>query len=258
MAEFIYNPNSGELYHYGVKGMKWGVRKAIGKQARAYAKGYYTNRKLSKKASKLDNKISKYAEKYGKSSNKVKSLSAKRAKIAKSMDSVQATMKKNVSGLSQKDIQQGKRDYMARKAAKAILATAAIAVTAYGGYKLGRGIVMANRRFAEGLTSGLAAVGRNVSPGAGRSSKGIGSGLRDAASSLSKANNRAKGDHALSMYKALTSSMDKMKNNNARTLEQWNDRSKARRYEELRNLGLTAESYLRDNGLYRKYPRPPR
>ena len=25
--DYIYNPNTNELYHYGVKGMKWGVRK---------------------------------------------------------------------------------------------------------------------------------------------------------------------------------------------------------------------------------------
>lgn len=27
MSNYIYNPDTGELYHYGVKGMRWGVRK---------------------------------------------------------------------------------------------------------------------------------------------------------------------------------------------------------------------------------------
>ena len=38
MSQIIYDPNSGELYHYGVPGMKWGVRRRIAKNARAYAK----------------------------------------------------------------------------------------------------------------------------------------------------------------------------------------------------------------------------
>lgn len=28
MSRYIYNPNDGELRHFGVKGMKWGVKRA--------------------------------------------------------------------------------------------------------------------------------------------------------------------------------------------------------------------------------------
>lgn len=105
-----------ELYHYGVPGMKWGVRRAIGKQARAYARGYYADKSLVKKTVKINKKISKATQKYGESSNKVDRLKVKRSKINKARAGIKSMMKQNVKGLSKKDIEKGKRDYKTRQA----------------------------------------------------------------------------------------------------------------------------------------------
>lgn len=55
MSNYIYNPDSGELYHYGVKGMKWGVRKD---RIKTGVRNYQINRS-NKKIAKYDKKISK-------------------------------------------------------------------------------------------------------------------------------------------------------------------------------------------------------
>lgn len=67
---YAINLNSGELKHYGVLGMKWGISR--GNASRAF-------RKATKKARRLDRKANKYAKKHLKYSKKAMKLN-KRAK----------------------------------------------------------------------------------------------------------------------------------------------------------------------------------
>jgi hypothetical protein len=53
----IYYVADGELYHYGVLGMKWGVRR--GNTSGAYAKASKKLKKIEKKVDKLDAKATK-------------------------------------------------------------------------------------------------------------------------------------------------------------------------------------------------------
>ena len=58
MSDYVITEN-GELCHYGVRGMKWGVRR--GKYEKAYAKA-------SKKLDKMDKKVEKAKKKWSKNS----------------------------------------------------------------------------------------------------------------------------------------------------------------------------------------------
>ena len=60
--------NEYELYHYGVVGMKWGIRR--GNAAKAYMKSSRKLDKLNKKATKYTNKANRKAQKFEKLMNK--------------------------------------------------------------------------------------------------------------------------------------------------------------------------------------------
>lgn len=89
------------LEHYGVKGMKWGVRREIGRK------------------SKLGYRAGKYAEQYGKQADRLEAkqnsrgYSSKRASaisnLRKRQSQLQKAQKKLYKNLSSADIEQGKR-----------------------------------------------------------------------------------------------------------------------------------------------------
>lgn len=67
MSNYIYNPNSGELYHYGVKGMKWGHRKKpeYVETARANMKSARADKRAADRAyNKSFNRASNYSSAY--------------------------------------------------------------------------------------------------------------------------------------------------------------------------------------------------
>lgn len=142
----VYVNNSNELYHYGVKGMRWGHRKATyqntavrtGNSAQRQA---YLNAKANKRAATKDFKKA-YNKAYNRSIAAYSPIKKHRqANDARWDDAVKKAQASNAADKAYKDAKKAYKqtDEYKAKRAKAIKVGAAVAGTAlaaYGAYKV--------------------------------------------------------------------------------------------------------------------------
>lgn len=96
-----------ELCHYGVKGMKWGVRRSYGNKAKTAAYLKKTSNKYEKKAAKFTKKAEKATAKGNRDQAKYYNQVAK--DMTKRTKDARALRNKLVTNLNQKDIKKGER-----------------------------------------------------------------------------------------------------------------------------------------------------
>lgn len=99
-----------ELLHYGVKGMKWGVRRSIGKKARQYA---YVDR-LYKHSTKYTDRLKRKTDLSDKQKTKLKRHTDYQKKLETAMD-------KLVKDIKPDDIKQAKVDLVIREVGSQVM-----------------------------------------------------------------------------------------------------------------------------------------
>lgn len=176
----VYVNNSDELYHYGVKGMKWGHRKAsyqntavrTGNSAQRQA---YLNAKANKKAAGKA-----YTKAYNKAYNRsMAALSPfkkhRQANDERWNDAVQKAKDMNAADKAYKDAKKEyhQTDEYKAKRAKAIKVGAAVAGTAlaaYGAYKVSN--ILKDKASTKSYEAGKAAMDRWMAAAKKESSAG--------------------------------------------------------------------------------------
>ena len=109
MKDYILT-DSDELRHYGVKGMKWGVRRQIGKKARLYAATKNLEKQTSKTINRTQRSIEKERNKIVPNFDKITRKEKKLARYQKSQAGLKKAMNTLMKDLSEKDIKQGRLD----------------------------------------------------------------------------------------------------------------------------------------------------
>lgn len=165
----VYINNSDELYHYGVKGMRWGHRKAsyqnTATSGNSAARQKYLDAKANKRAATKEFKKA-YNKAYNRSAAALSPFKKHRqANDARWDDAVKKAQASNAADKAYKDAKKEYKqtDEYKAKRAKAIKVGAAVAGTAlaaYGAYKVSK--IMKNKAAMKSMTAGKAAADRWV------------------------------------------------------------------------------------------------
>lgn len=133
MWEYKQTPDPKELYHYGVPGMKWGVRRKIAKRARLAGKTYYGEKNVQKKISRATNKRTEKLIR-GKSTQRIDKRINRLNNNAKQLRKL---MTLQTSGLLKSDVEKGRRQAKAILTAKKAVKVASIAAGVAGAAGMG-------------------------------------------------------------------------------------------------------------------------